>query len=158
MEWMLRRYMKIWFLGSSDGLTLLGVKALIFIPEKSAHLFGLGVFSPNIQQGLLGIRHVSSAGWWSAWYYCMGQLFLGRGDVFDTCNATLTAAACHCQLLSIPASCNRTGRGLSVVIVWRTCLARSFCSTGHWAIQTSSGLGWPTSDLVGGLVDELEAC
>ena len=51
--------MKIWFLGSSDGLAPFGVKALMFILEKSAHLSGRKVFSPNIQQRLLGTRHVS---------------------------------------------------------------------------------------------------
>ena len=36
-ECMQRRYMKIWFLGSSDGLALVWAKALIFIPGKSVH-------------------------------------------------------------------------------------------------------------------------
>ena len=68
--------MKIWFLGSSDDLAPLGAKALIFILEKSVHLSGIGVLFPNIQQGLLGTRHVSPPGWWSAWPYCLDQLIL----------------------------------------------------------------------------------
>ena len=64
--------MKIWFLRSNDSLAPLGVKALMFILGKSVHLSGLGVLSPNIQQGLLGNGHMSSPGWWFMWPYCMG--------------------------------------------------------------------------------------
>ena len=39
------------FLGSSDGLAYVGVKELVFIPEKSVHLSILGVLFPGIQQG-----------------------------------------------------------------------------------------------------------
>ena len=150
--------MKIWYLGSSDNLALLGVKTLIFVPEKSVYLSGLGVLFHNFQQELLGTGHVSPPGWWSTWPYCLDKLFLECGHVSNTCNAALTVAAQLFQLLFVPASCNRTGRGLPVVVVQRACLARSFCSTSHWAVPTSSQLGRPTSGLVGGLVKEPEAC
>ena len=39
------------FLGSSDGLALVGVKELVFISGKSVHLSRLGVLFPGIQQG-----------------------------------------------------------------------------------------------------------
>ena len=67
--------MKIGFLRLSDGLAPLGVKARIFIHEKSDHLSRLGMLLPNIQQGLLGTGHVWLPDWWSAWPYCLGQLF-----------------------------------------------------------------------------------
>ena len=41
--------MKIWFLGSSEGLAPVRVNALIFIHGKNAHLSRLGVLFPNIQ-------------------------------------------------------------------------------------------------------------
>ena len=39
------------FLRSSDGLTPVGVKELVFIHEKNVHLSRLGVFFPDIQEG-----------------------------------------------------------------------------------------------------------
>ena len=155
---MQRRWIKIWFLGSIDGLAPLGVKSLIFIHEKSTHLSILKEFFANIQQGLLVTGHMSPSNWWSAWPYCLGQLFLKRGHVSDTCNAAMTAATRPCQLLSIPASCNRTKCDLPVVIVQWTCLAHSFNTIGRWAIRTGSRPGLPTSNLVGGLVVDPVAC
>ena len=38
-------------MGSSDGLTPVGVNALIFIPGKSVYLSRLRVLFPDIQQG-----------------------------------------------------------------------------------------------------------
>ena len=105
-------------LGSSDGLAPIGVKTLlIFIPGKSVRLSRLGVLFPNIQQGLMGTGDMSSSGWWSAWPYCLVQVFLERGHVSDTCNAAMMAATRPCQLLSVSASYNRTGRGLPAVVV-----------------------------------------
>ena len=109
--------MKIWFLGPSDGLAPLQIKALIFIPRKSVLLSRLGVLFPNSQEGLLGTGHVSSSDWWSTWPYCLGQLFFERGHISDTYSATMTAAACPYQLLSILASYNHIGGGLSSIII-----------------------------------------
>ena len=92
----------MWFLGSSNGLAIVGFKALIFIPRKSVYLSRLGVLYPDIQQGWLGTRYVSPSGWWSVWPYCLGQLFLERGHVSDICRTTMTAAAPPCQLLLSP--------------------------------------------------------
>ena len=39
------------FLRSSDGLALIGVKELVFIPGKNVHLCRLKVLFPDIQQG-----------------------------------------------------------------------------------------------------------
>ena len=50
---------EIWFLGSSDGLDPVKVKALIFILGKSVHLSRHRASFPNIQQRLLGTKHVS---------------------------------------------------------------------------------------------------
>ena len=109
--------MKIWFLGPSDDLAPLGLKALIFIPRKSVRLSRLGVLFPNIQQGLLGTERVSPFDWWFAWQYCLGQLFLEHGHIFDTCSTAMTTTARPYQLFSVPASYNRTRRGLLSVIV-----------------------------------------
>ena len=118
-------------------LAPVGVKALIFIPRKSVNLSGLGVLFSNIQQGLLGTRHVSLSNWWSVSLYCLGQLLLGLVDVPDTCRA-LTAAAHPCQLLSVPASCDHIGRGLPVVV---NCLHIHF-------VQQAIGLFRPIHNLV----------
>ena len=138
-------------------MALLGVKALIFIPGKSVYLSGLGVLFPNIQQGLLGTRHVSPPGWWSAWSYCLDQLFLERGHVSDSCSTVLTAAARPYQLLSIPGSYSRIRRGLPVVIVQRTCLALLLGLMSNWATRTSLRSGWRIDSLVDRFVNESEA-
>ena len=135
-----------------------GVKARVFILEKSGHLSGVRVLSSNIQQGLLGTRHVSSLDWWSAWKYCLGQLFLGRGHISDTCSVALAAATLPYQLLSVPASCNRTRSDLLVVVVRWMWSTRSLRSVGCGVVQTDSWPGRPASDLVGGFVEKLKAC
>ena len=75
------------------------------------------MLSPDIQQGLSGTGRVWPPDWWSAWPFIMGQLFLGHGQVSDTCSAFLAAAARPCQPCRVPASYDHTGRGLPAVVV-----------------------------------------
>ena len=53
----------------------------------------------------------------------------------DTCSATVTAAACPCQVLFVPASCSCTRRGLLTIIVKWTCSTSSFAITSCRVVQ-----------------------
>ena len=52
---MLRRQMKIWFMGLSDGLAPLGVKELIFIPEKVLTCLDLEWYHPLFSKDSWGL-------------------------------------------------------------------------------------------------------
>ena len=122
----------MWFLRSSDGLGLVGVKELVLITRKSVHL---GVFFPNIQQGQLRTGRVSPSHSWSEW--CTVWVNFSRDVVmsFDTCNTVVMAIAHPCRMLSVPASYSRMRCGLLAVIVQQTCSASSFAITDRRVVQ-----------------------
>ena len=105
---MQRRQLKTWFLGTSDGLAIVGVKELVFIRRKSTHLSRLGVLFPDIQQGQLGARCMSPSYWWSEWRTIWVRFSRDVVTSSDTCSMAVTTSTCPRQVLFVPVSCGRS--------------------------------------------------
>ena len=80
---------------------------------------------------------MSTFDWWSEWRTVRISFSKDVVTSSDTCNATVTAVACPCQVLFVPANYSCTRRGLLAIIVRQTCTVSSFAITGRRTVQGS---------------------